>query len=272
MEVDIKKGIDDTINSKIQIFHQKTRNDLVLFEKNRFPRILNSRYDFLLFSLINCAFISKNRINQFYEIIEPYVEFNMDREVYELENIKITELKKDLINTKIFSGISMLEIQPKNTENEHLNFIQEMGGKLISIPVKESDVALDLDNFAEKNKEKSESTKYDLTFSNSLLHDESGIEDTKKSNVYRSMELYTIFSNLTKKSGFSLHFHGAYISSLYETFFQFLGFRAMDYFRFENGDYNFGFIMKKNNNKEIGKQEFDYLYREMKKRNPIRYR
>ena len=41
MEVDIRKGIDDTINSKVQIFHEKTRNGIVLFEKDKFPKIQN---------------------------------------------------------------------------------------------------------------------------------------------------------------------------------------------------------------------------------------
>ena len=86
------------------------------------------------------------------------------------------------------------------------------------------------------------------------------------------MELYAIFSNLTKKGGYSIHCHGNYISSLYETYFQFLGLKVIDYFRIETGPYNFGIIMKKFNDKKISKEEFDYLYNELKKRNPIRYR
>ena len=113
---------------------------------------------------------------------------------------------------------------------------------------------------------------FDITFSNNLLNDNESIEDDSHSNVYRSMELYSIFSNMTKKGGYSIHSNGTYISSLYETFFQFLGFKVIDYFRIETGPYKFGIIMKKFNDKKINKEEFDYLYTEFKKRNPIRFR
>ena len=124
----------------------------------------------------------------------------------------------------------------------------------------------------EKNFNLKANKEFDITFSNNLLHDNSGIEDEEHSNVYRSMELYAVFSNLTRKNGYSMHCHGNYISSLYETYFHFLGFKVIDYFRIEAGPYNFGVIMKKFNDKKISRGEFDYLYNELKKSNPIRYR
>ena len=73
MEVDIRKGIDDTINSKVQIFHEKTRNGIVLFDSDKFPRILDSSYDPLLLNIINCAFLIKGNLNEFFTIIKPFV-------------------------------------------------------------------------------------------------------------------------------------------------------------------------------------------------------
>ena len=156
---------------------------------------------------------------------------------------------------------------PINAGQDHLDFLNRIGANMSSLMVKANGNTLNLQNFNSKiNKE------FDITFSNNLLHDNSGIEDEEHSNVYRSMELYAVFSNLTRKNGYSMHCHGNYISSLYETYFHFLGFKVIDYFRIEAGPYNFGVIMKKFNDKKISRGEFDYLYNELKKSNPIRYR
>ncbi|MBS3096848.1 hypothetical protein J4480_05415 [Candidatus Woesearchaeota archaeon] len=267
MEVDIRKGIDDTINSKVQIFHEKTRNGIVLFEKDKFPKILNSSYDPLILNIINCSFIIKNNLNEFFSIIEPFVEFNQVKNIFEIEDSKVSEFKKTLSGINAMSGIELLEIMPADGKSEHQVFLNKIGANASSLIVKGNGNILNLQNFNSKiNK------KFDITFSNNLLHDNSSIEDEKHSNSYRSMELYAVLSNFTKKGGYSIHCHGAYISSLHETYFQFLGFKVIDYFRVETGPYNFGIILKKLNNKEITSKEFDYLYAEMKKRNPIRYR
>ena len=266
MEVDIRKGIDDTINSKVQIFHEKTRNGIVLFDKDKFPKILNSSYDPLLLNIINCSFLAKNRLNEFFTIIEPFVEFNLAKNIFEIEESKISELRKVLSNVD-FSGIDLLEILPVDAKTEHLGFLGKTRANTTSLMAKDNGKILSLENFGSKA-----SKKFDITFSNNLLHDNPSIEDEKHSNVCRAMEIYAILSDLTKKDGYSVHCHGAYISSLHETYFQFLGFKVIDYFRVAEGPYNFGIILKKLNNKEITGEEFNYLYAEMKKRNPIRYR
>lgn len=266
MEVDIRKGIDDTINSKVQIFHEKTRNGIVLFEKDKFPKILNSSYDPLLLNIINCSFLSKNRLNEFFTIIEPFVEFNLAKNIFEIEESKMSELRKILSGIDL-SGIDLLEILPVDAKTDHFGFLGKTKANTASLMAKDSGKILNLENFGSKANKK-----FDITFSNHLLHDSTSIEDEKHSNSYRAMEIYAILSNLTKKEGYSVHCHGAYISSLHETYFQFLGFKVIDYFRVADGPYNFGIILKKMNNKEITQEEFSYLYAEMKKRNPIRYR
>lgn len=267
MEVNIREGIDDTVNSKVQIFHEKTINGIVLFEKGKFPRFLESDYNPILFNIINCAFLVKNDLNRFFNIIEPFVEFNQVKNLYEIEDSKIKEFKKILSNGNTLKKIEILEIMPIDAKNGHLDFLNQMGASANSLEVRNNRNILNLQNYnSEIDKE------FDITFSNNLLHDNTSIEDDNHSNVYRSMELYSIFSNLTKKGGYSIHCHGSYVISLYETFFQFLGFKVVDYFRVETGLYNFGIIMKKFNDKKIKKEEFDYLYNEFKKRNPIRYR
>lgn len=267
MEVKIEKGIDDTINSKLQIFHEKTRNGIVLFEKDKFPRVLDSSYDPLLFCITNCSFLIKNDLNGFFKLIEPFVEFNLTKNIFKMDSLNVHEFKKTLFNSKGLTGMELLEITPSVIKDDHSDFLNKIGANLHSLLVKNDDDSLNLQNFETKTNKK-----FDITFSNNLLHDNISIEEDKHSNVYRCMELYAILSNLTKKGGYSVHCHGNYISSLFETFFQFLGFKVVDYFRVESGPYNFGIVMRKFNNKKINKEEFDYLYIEMKKRNPIRYR
>ena len=267
MEVDIRKGIDDAINSKVQIFHEKTRNGIVLFDKDKFPEVLGSSYDSLILNIINCSFLIKNNLNGFFSIIEPFVEFNQVKNIFEIEDSKVSEFKRTLSSINALSGMELLEIMPIGAKTEHTGFLSKIGANAASLMAKDNGSILNLRNFNSKiNK------KFDMTFSNHLLHDSISIEDEKHSNAYRAMELYAILSNFTKKSGYSVHCHGAYISSLHETYFQFLGFKVIDYFRVETGPYNFGIILKKMNNKELTSEEFDYLYAEMRKRNPIRYR
>jgi len=267
MEVNIKQGIDDTISSKLQIFHEKTINGIVLFEKDKFPRIIDSSYYPLIFNIINCSFLIKNDLNGFFSIIEPFVEFNQQKNIFTIEDSRVNEFKKTLSNADILKGIEILEIMPANIGQGHLDFLNAMKANTNSLMVKDNEGSLNLQNFNSKiNK------KFDITFSNNLLHDNEYIEDEKHSNVYRSMEIYAILSNLTKKNGYSVHCHGTYISSLYEPYFQFLGFKVIDYFRVETGPYNFGIVLKKFNDREITDEKFNYLYAELKKRNPIRYR
>lgn len=266
MEIRIEKGIDDTINSKVQIFHEKTKNGIVLFEKDKFPKILNSSYDSLILNIINCSFLARNRLNGFFTIIEPFVEFNQLKNIFEIEESKTSEFRKVLSGADL-SGVDLLEILPVDAKTDHLGFLGKTMANTTSLMAKDNGKILNLENFGSKA-----SKKFDITFSNNLLHDSISIEDEKHSNSYRAMELYAILSNLTKKDGYSVHCHGAYISSLHETYFQFLGFKVIDYFRVEAGPYNFGIILKKLSNKEITSEEFNYLYAEMRKRNPIRYR
>lgn len=267
MEAGIKEGIDDNINSKMQIFHEKTRNGIVLFEKDEFPRFSESDCSPIIFNIINCAFLAKDNLDRFFGIIEPFVEFNQAKNLYEIENSKIKEFKKALSSDATIKGIEILEIMPIGAKNDHLDLLNQMGVIANGLKVNNNGDILNLQNFNSKiDKE------FDITFSNNLLDDNGGMEDNINSNVYRGMELYSIFSNLTKKGGYSVHTNGVYISSLYEIFFQFLGLKVIDYFRIETGSYRFGIIMKKFNDKKISKEEFNHLYNELKKRNPIRYR
>ena len=267
MEVNIKQGIDDTISSKSQIFHEKTKDGIVLFEKDKFPRITDSTYSPLMFNIINCSFLVKNDLNGFFSAIEPFVEFNQQKNIFTIEESKVNEFKKTISNAEILKGIEMLEIMPANVGQDHQGLLNAMGANTNSLMIKDNEGSLNLQNFNSKiNK------KFDITFSNNLLHDNESIEDENHSNVYRGMEIYAILSSLTKKNRYSIHCHGSYISSLYGSYFQFLGFKVVDYFRVETGPYNFGIILKKFNDKKITNEEFEYLYLELKKRNPIRYR
>lgn len=266
MEVKVQEGIDDSINSKIQLFHEKTKDGIVLFETDKYPKFLNSNYDPLILNLVNCSFLIKNKITTFYDLIEHFVEYNQVKNLYEMEELKDSELKTNLINHKSLSELNLFEILPINNQSNHKDLLINLGANFENLPVKDIEI-LSLKNYNTKiNK------KFDITFSNNLMTDNSGIEAEKRSNVYRALEMYAILANLTKKNGYSVHCHGIYISSLYDTFFQFLGFKVLNYYRIESGPYNFGIIMKKFNEKQIDEEEFQNLYLEMKKRNPLRFR
>jgi len=103
------------------------------------------------------------------------------------------------------------------------------------------------------------------------LNNEPYIRYNNLSGNFCGLELYTIFANLTKKGGYSIHSDGNMVTSLFITFFQFVGLQTTEYFRHSNGENKFMIIMKKINNKITIHQEFDTIYTELKKRNPIRY-
>ena len=103
------------------------------------------------------------------------------------------------------------------------------------------------------------------------MDENSGIRYENHSAVFSGFEMYAIFANLTNKNGFSIHSNGSVISSLYETFFQFIGFEVINYFRNVEGPHKFSIIMQKINEKETNFDDFNYIYTELKKRWPTRY-
>lgn len=250
-------------------FNKKLRSGFFIFSKNDFPKFTNRSYDPVLFEIVNSAYIIKKRLNSFFKVLEPLIVFDVKIKDYSIDNSKILEIKDVLLKDKILSGLKVFELSPKGTA--HLDFLEDLGAIIPdlsrnnSIPI-EGENAIKLKNWGSYIKEK-----YDITFSNSLMDENSGIKYEKHSSVFAGFELYTVYANMTKKNGFSIHANGSVISSLYETYFQFIGFKVIEYFRNSDGAFNFTMIMEKINEKQTNYDDFFSMYTELKKRWPTRY-
>lgn len=250
-------------------FKKKLRNNFFIFDKNEFPKFTNTSYDPVLFEIINSAYITKNRFNDFFMTLEPLIVFDGEKNDYTLDGSKVVEMKEVLLKDKILSGLKVFELSPKG--NVHLDFLEEVGA-IIPEKVKNNSIPISGGNSIKlKNWNEYINEKYDLTFSNELMDENSGIKYENHSSVFSGFELYTIYANITKKNGFSIHSNGSVISSLYETYFQFIGFKVIEYFRNSDGNFRFTMIMEKINEKQTSYDEFMYIYTELKKRWPTRY-
>jgi len=257
------------MQSKEEWFNKKLRSGFFIFEKNQFPRFTSTSYDPILFEIINSAYISKDRLNDFFKTLEPLIVFDDKNNDFILNDLKVNEIKEVLLKDKILSGLTIFELNPKG--NLHLKFLEELGA-IIPEKVKNNPIPITGENAIKlKNWNSYLDEKYDITFSNELMDNNSGIKYEKHSDVFSGFELYAIYANITKKNGFSLHANGSVISSLYETYFQFIGFKVIDYFRNTDSKHSFTMIMKKLNEKQTSCDEFFYIYTELKKRWPTRY-
>ena len=252
--------------SKQEWFNKKLSIDFFIFNKNEFPKFTGTSYDPVIFTIINAAYIIKNRHSDFFKVFEPLIVFDENKKYFSINSQQIEKINQTLFNDKILSGLSLFELNPKETK--HIEFLKQLGAEF---PVEES-ISISGDNAIKlKNWKNFIDKKFDMTFSNELMDENSGIKYEKHTAVFSGLELYTLFANITKKNGFSIHSNGSIISSLYETFFQFIGFNVIEYFRNFDGNFKFTMIMRKINNKESSFDEFFYIYNELKRRWPTRY-
>lgn len=250
-------------------FKKKLRSGFFIFDKNEFPSFTNTSYDPVLFEIINSAYIKKNRLNDLFKALQPLIIFDEKKDDFRIDGSKIEEIRVILLSDKILSGLTVFEINPKG--NAHLDFLKEIGA-LISSQVKNNLIPISGENAIKlKNWNSYINDKYDITFSNELMDNNSNIKYDNHSDIFSGFELYALYANITKKNGFSMHANGSVISSLYETYFQFIGFKVIDYFRNSDGKFNFTMIMEKINEKQTSYDEFFYIYTELKKRWPTRY-
>ena len=269
MKMHILMLVMQQLNTKENWFNKKLRSGFFIFDKNEFPKLTNTSYDPLLFEIINSAYLKKNRLHDFFKALEPLIVFHEKKSDYEIDSSKSAEITNFFLKDKILSGLTLFEFNPKG--NAHLNLLEELGA-IIPDNIKNSEIPIQGENAIKlKNWNTHINEKYDITFSNGLMDNNSGIKYEKHSDVFCGFELYSIFANVTKKNGFSLHANGSVISSLYETYFQFIGFKVIDYFRNVDGDFRFTMIMEKINEKQTNYDEFSYIYTELKKRWPTRY-
>lgn len=254
--------------SKQEWFNKRLRSNFFIFDKNEFPKFTNTSYDPVLFEIINSAYIIKDRLDDFFKVLEPLIVFDDKKNDFVIDGAKAGEIKNMLLSDRILSSLTVFELNPKGTA--HLDFLQSMG----AIIPKETKNGMQIsgnNSIKLKNWNDLIKDKYNITFSNWLMDESSGIKYENHSAVFSGFEFYSVFANITKKNGFSLHSNGSVISSLYDTYFQFIGFKVIEYFRNADGNFNFTMILKKINDKVTSYDDFLYVYTELKKRWPTRY-
>lgn len=253
--------------SKEDWYNKRIKGGFFIFDKGEFPALTDTSYDPLIFTLVNSAYASNP--SRFFEILEPHIYFDNEKRNFKIDSRNIDQLKKDISSDTPLKGLKIFEMESKGAI--HLEFLRGLGAEIdqnSSARINDfSGGRITLNNYQNTFKDK----KFDITMSNGLLNNDAYIKYSNLSGNLCGLELYTIFANLTKKGGYSIHINGNMITSLFITFFQLVGMQAIEYSRHSDGDGKFMIIMKKINNKVTSPEEFSAIYAELKKRNPIRY-
>lgn len=253
--------------SKEEWYKKRIREGFFIFDKNDFFKFTDTSYDPLAFAIINSAYSTSP--SQLFELLEPHIFFDNEKRDFRIDSRNIDQLKSDLLEKMPLKGMKILEIECK--EPSFPEFLKSIGAEIESLSFTKINEfngnRITLNNYQDIFKDK----KFDITLSNGLLSNDAYIKYSNLSGNLCGLELYTIFANLTKKGGYSIHINGNMITSLFITFFQLVGMQTIEYFRHSDGQDRFMVIMKKINNKLTSYEEFSTIYSELKKRNPIRY-
>jgi hypothetical protein len=232
--------------------------EFIIFENNQYPEITDPHDDAAIFYIINAGYILKNRQKEFEDILYNYAEFEKKSGKYKFNKDKSKDFLDLIIKQRALSEISVGALG--NIAGHYLRLLEKMGAKTKQI---------DLEN--EPLKAFNGWQSFDITFSIGQLD----LEEMKKHNPKNPKMLvfqnYALLSNLTKMDGFSINSNGDQITTLYDLFFQLVGFKIKEYIKTQNLDYGFTIILRRLNNQKISESEFDYIFQEIKKRNPIRY-
>ncbi|MFH1182130.1 MAG: hypothetical protein V1702_04185 [Candidatus Woesearchaeota archaeon] len=237
-------------------------DNFVPFGKDHFPKL--GSYGGMLLPLLYVAYSIRKDIAGYKALLEPFAEIKNNSLAF--DEASTQDFLATLESRRALEGPEFFELLPASAEKEHIYALRSMGCNITVLKLSEAS-QLGLKNYLE-----AVNGKFDITFSNALMEDNSGISDGVHSKTFRSMEMYALFSNITKQNGYSIHAGGNYVSTLYSTLLDFLGFRIIKYFKFASGENDSVLILKKYNSKETSYEEFDYLYQMMKARDALRYR
>ena len=252
--------------SKSELFKKNLMEGFFIFEKGEFPALTGTEYDPIIFSIVNSAYAENSA--RFFDILEPHLAFDAIKKKVSMKRGTASKLNEEIIKDQPLNGKKVFEIEAKETG--HLDYLRTLGAEVDSNSVKKlSDFEgrLTLKNYSDFFR----NGKFDIILSNGIFNNNNYIKYGNFGANYCGLELYTIFSNISKKGGYTFHANGNMISSLFITFFQFIGQQTIEYFRHSSGEEKFMMIMSKINNKVTSYEEFLSIYTELKKRNPIRY-
>jgi hypothetical protein len=237
-------------------------DDFVPFGKDHFPKL--GSYGGILLPLVYAAYSIKKDIPGYRELMQPFGDAKNN--ILSFEESATKDFIGGLETKRALEGPEFFELLPVSPEKDHIYALRSMGCNITVLKLSEGK-HIGLKNYAE-----AVNGKFDITFSNALMQDNSGIADSTYSNTFRSMELFALFSNITRQNGYSIHACGSYVSTLYSTLLDFLGFRIIKFFKFASGENDSVLILKKYNSKVTSFEEFEYLYQMLKARDALRYK
>lgn len=230
--------------------------NFLIFEKGKHPT-LEGYDDPVIFYVVNAGAIINGKNNELKEITKKYSSVNEKTGSLEFDNGKNKELYKELLDMKILEDVKIAALGTK--AGLYLRILEKLGAN-------SKQLVIGKDLFSENDE------KFDIVFSSGHFDPEE-LKKFNSENIKKfALDYFCKAANLTKFNGYNIHSYGEYISTLYNLFFQVIGFDISEYFRNDNSVQGFTIILRKINDQHIDKEKADYLYEELKHRNPIRYR
>lgn len=210
-------------------------------------KCLKNPKDFTILYIVNAAYTLKNKQEELKKILMG-IDFDGNSSI----NLFDIFIKNRALSGLTIGGLGKIA-------SLYLRLLERMGAKTKEI-------------IYNKNLEVPQlEAPLDITFS--IGHFDSC--EIKKIDVLnpkvRAFQDYALMSNTTKMNGFSINSNGDYITTLYNLFFQLIGFKIEEYFRSESSEKGFTLVFQKMNNLAVKPEDFDYIFFELKKRNPTRY-
>ena len=68
--------------SKREWFNSKLRKNFLVFDKNQFPKFMDTSYDPTIFAVINAAYILKDKLDDFFKVVEPLIVFDKNKNTF----------------------------------------------------------------------------------------------------------------------------------------------------------------------------------------------
>lgn len=226
--------------------NQQKKCEFISFQRNKF-KWLTDPNEFTILHVINAAYILKNKHEEFKKILA-----DTQLDTGESQNLFDIFIKNMALSGFSIGGLGKIA-------SMYLRLLERMGARTRHIDPNKSSIL------------PQEKELFDITFS--IDHFDS--EEMKKIDVknpkMQALQNYTLLSNQTRMEGFSINSNGDYTTTIYDLFFQLIGFRIREYFRSGNSEKGFTIILQKINNITVKPEDFNYILLELKKRNPIRY-
>lgn len=224
------------------------QKDFIVFESGKLP-VFEGIDNMAVFHVINAGYVLKGKQHGFREMSKEHFTVNEKTKLPVFIRAKSAEYLDKITLDKPLSGLKLGYLGEKSYLLNR--FFEKLGGRALEISP-------------------GGQTEFDITFS-SCHFDQAELKKSHGNTKIRALLDYAELANQTRAGGYSINAAGSYVSTLYNLFFQVIGFEVADYFRIGKADNEFTIILRKLNRKKTTQEETEYLYSELKHRNPIRY-